>query len=140
MIEMGMREKMIRIHHAAIIERVAEQAKPGPGVEDQQPVAAAHFDAGGVSAVTGGGFARTGDAAADAPETHNEITLRHQGTPPFSLNAPPHIWKFSAVCTNPRRKESENAPTAGNRPAFCGRPLEADAISRREAAGRRSLR
>src|SRR3954453_3189657 len=73
-IEGGMREKDIGIEPRAL-ERPAEVADAGAGIEEQHLVAAAHFERRGIAAVARG--ARTGarNGAAHAPEPNRERGL-----------------------------------------------------------------
>src|SRR6185312_9513211 len=59
----------------ALDQRVAERAQPRAAVEDQHMLAAAHLDAGGVSAIAHRVGAGTGNAAADTPKLHGKFGL-----------------------------------------------------------------
>jgi hypothetical protein len=52
-------------------QRLAQPAQTGAGVEDDDVVAVAKFDAGGVAAVADGGCPRRRDGAAHTPECYD---------------------------------------------------------------------
>src|SRR5688572_10276021 len=72
MVEVRVGEEQIRIHRSILGQRVAQVAQPGPGIEHQQALAAAHLERGGVAAIARGARPGAGDRAAHAPEAHGE--------------------------------------------------------------------
>jgi len=75
-IEMSMREIEVGIE-ARVLERPAEVADAGAGIEEQELLAAAHFDRRGIAAVARGARAGARDGAAHAPEPNGERGLFH---------------------------------------------------------------
>src|SRR3954463_15628726 len=73
-IEVGMREIDIGIE-ARALEGPAEVADAGAGIEEQDLVAAAHFERRGIAAITCGARTGAGDRAAHAPEPNRERGL-----------------------------------------------------------------
>src|SRR5579872_5809587 len=73
-VEMGVAVEKVGIDGAAVLDQLRpELAEPGAAVEDQQPLAAAHFDARGIATVAHGFGAGAGYAAANAPEPDRDI-------------------------------------------------------------------
>jgi len=75
MVEMRVREEQIGVERLSL-EGLAQIPDAGAGVEEQQPLAAAHLERGGVAAVARGARAGAGDRAAHAPEAHAESGSR----------------------------------------------------------------
>src|SRR3546814_20466719 len=65
--------RSVGVERLLAFQRGAERAQAGAAVEDQQMRTATHLQAGGVAAIAHEFGARAGDAAADAPETHEEV-------------------------------------------------------------------
>ena len=74
-IEMGVREKHMRVEFGAPFQAVAEIAQPRAGVENQKLVAAPHLERGGVAAIAHRVWRRTSDASADPPKADKEVVL-----------------------------------------------------------------
>ena len=71
MIPMGMREEQGQVERFVfefLEQGLAEGAQAGAGIEDDDFIAVAVFHAGGIAAVTHGGFTGRGDGAAHTPE------------------------------------------------------------------------
>ena len=77
MIEMGVREKEIRVQRR--LKMVAEHPRAGAAVEQQQARTASNLDARRVAAITEGIAAGAGDGTAHPPEPDPEIVLLGHG-------------------------------------------------------------
>ena len=71
MIEMTVGQENVDIANRCILDkRVTERAQSGAGIEDKYAVTAAHFDAGGIAAITDSLRSGTSDAATNSPEAN----------------------------------------------------------------------
>src|SRR5262250_160829 len=71
-VEMGMGKEDVDVARALGLELLAQRAKPGAGVEDEDVGIAAHLQAGGVAAIALIGRSSTGNAATNAPECNGK--------------------------------------------------------------------
>jgi hypothetical protein len=76
MVEMRVREEEVGVERLAF-EGLAEVADAGASVEEQQPLAAAHFERRGIAAVARRARPGAGNGAAHAPEAHAESRRGH---------------------------------------------------------------
>ena len=80
-IEMGVAVEQVEMQALAVAhQRIAERPQPRAAVEDQQTVAAAHLDTGGVAAIAHGLRPRARYAAAHAPKPDREIWVAQGGS------------------------------------------------------------
>src|SRR6185312_5233761 len=90
MVEVAMREEDVDVADFLILDqRIAERAEPGAGVEDEDVLAAADFDARRVAAIADCLRSRAGDASAHAPEPNPHRRVLHDlllTTPVRALN------------------------------------------------------
>jgi hypothetical protein len=68
-IEMAMRKENIDIEKFLVSDkRITKRSQSSAGIENDNTLAAAHFDAGRISAITDRVRAWTGNASSDSPE------------------------------------------------------------------------
>src|SRR5262252_142324 len=108
MVEMGVAVEEIGVDRAALLHQlVAELPEARSAVEDQEALAAAHLDAGRVAAIADGFGPGAGDAAADAPEAHQDIARRGHLLPSRkAVSLPCHLPTLVAAAPSREKARS----------------------------------